>query len=238
MLLLGLLPLTCLAQDDELLVQVSAPYIELHTGPGRGYPILQVAERGEWVSVLKRRTDWFKVRTERGREGWVKLEQMLQTRLADGSPLPIEIYSLESFQKRDWELGMQTGEMEGAAVLNVFGGFALSPSLTAELSASQALGNFSSLYMGDASLLLHPFPEWRYSPFFSLGGGMVHTSPSTTLVQAEDRLDFSAHVGLGVYAYLTRRFFVRGEYRRYTVFTGREENEVFNQWKLGLGVFF
>ena len=32
---------------EPVRVEVSAPYIELHTGPGRGYPIFYVAERGE-----------------------------------------------------------------------------------------------------------------------------------------------------------------------------------------------
>jgi len=236
--LIGLLPLISLADDDDLRVQVSAPYIELHTGPAAGYPIVHVVERGEWVTILKRRTDWFKVRTRKGKEGWVTLEQMRQVTLADGTPLYLEALSFERFRERDWELGLHGGEMEGAAVLNLYAGYAFSPNLSAELALTQALGNFSSEYMADVNLLMQPFPEWRYSPYFTMGTGLIHTSPNATLVQTEDRIDTSANVGLGIYAYLTRRFFIRGEYRRYTVFTGRDENEAFNQWKLGLGVFF
>lgn len=236
--LIGLLPGMVLAGEGDLRVQVAAPYIELHTGPAVGYPVTQVVERGEWVTILKRRTDWFKVRTRKGREGWVTLVQMRQMTLADGSPLYIEALSLESFRNRDWELGLHGGYMDGAALLNLYAGYAFSPNLSAELSLSQAVGNFSSEYMADVNLLMQPFPEWRYSPYFTLGTGLINTSPSATLVQTEDRLDTTANVGAGLYIYLTRRFFVRGEYRRYTVFTGRDENEAFNQWKLGLGVFF
>ena len=60
-------------------VEVSDPYIELHTGPGRGYPIFHVATRHELVEILKRKTDWFKVRTGKGKEGWVYLAQMDNT---------------------------------------------------------------------------------------------------------------------------------------------------------------
>ncbi len=227
-----------MAAEAGLRVQVAAPYIELHSGPGAGYPILQVAERGEWVHILKRRTDWFKVRTRKGREGWVTIEQMRQVTLADGTPIYIEELTFERFRERDWELGLHGGEMDGAALLNLYAGYALSPNLSAEVDLSQALGSFSSQYMADVNLLMQPFPEWRYSPYFTLGTGLIYTSPHATLVLTEDRLDTSANVGVGIYAYLTRRFFVRGEYRRYTVFTGRDENEAFNQWKLGLGVFF
>jgi len=42
-------------------VLVADPFIELHTGPGRGYPIFHVVERGREVEIIKRRTDWFRV---------------------------------------------------------------------------------------------------------------------------------------------------------------------------------
>ncbi|MDJ0806412.1 MAG: outer membrane beta-barrel protein [Gammaproteobacteria bacterium] len=238
LLLVGLLPLWVLAVEDDLRVQITAPYVEMHTGPGSGYPIDYVVERGEWVSILKRRTDWFKVRTRKGKQGWVFLDQMQQSRLSDGTVLHIESLSAQSFQERDWEMGFHGGEMDGAALLNLYAGYAFSPNLSAELSLTQALGNFSSEYLLDLNLLSEPFPEWRFSPFFTLGGGMIHTSPNATLVQTEDRTDSTAHVGLGLRVYLTRRFYVRGEFRHYTVFTSRNENEEFNQWKLGIGTFF
>jgi len=59
------------ADESNERVLVADPYLELHTGPGRGYPIFDIAERGERVEILKRHTDWFKVRTARGREGRV-----------------------------------------------------------------------------------------------------------------------------------------------------------------------
>jgi len=49
--------------NDVVRAQVVEPYLELHTGPGRGYPVTQVIERGEQVDILLRKTDWFKVRT-------------------------------------------------------------------------------------------------------------------------------------------------------------------------------
>ena len=40
-------------------VEVADSYLELHTGPGRGYPVTRVIPRGDHVEVLKRRTDWY-----------------------------------------------------------------------------------------------------------------------------------------------------------------------------------
>ncbi len=50
-------------------VVIDDPYIDLHTGPGRGYPIFFVAERGEQIALLKRRTEWFKVRVLVAKKG-------------------------------------------------------------------------------------------------------------------------------------------------------------------------
>ena len=57
-------------------VRVMEAFLDLRTGPGRGYPITQVAERNEWVVIELRHTDWFKVRTARGQAGWVSRAQM------------------------------------------------------------------------------------------------------------------------------------------------------------------
>lgn len=63
-------------------VEVAEAFLELHTGPGRGYPVTQVVPRGDRVAVLKRRTDWYLLRDERGHEGWAKRKEMATTLLA------------------------------------------------------------------------------------------------------------------------------------------------------------
>ena len=45
------------------------------------------------------------------------------------------------------------------------------------------------------------FPEWRVTPFFTLGTGSIHTVPKATLVATIDRTDPLAHVGFGVRTY-------------------------------------
>ena len=66
----------------------------------------------------------------------------------------------------------------------------------------------------------------------------MDTSPSATLVLPLDRTDQTAYAGAGLRFYLTRRFFVRAEYRWHTVFTSRDDNEELDEWKLGLAFFF
>ncbi|MEE8236382.1 MAG: SH3 domain-containing protein, partial [Gammaproteobacteria bacterium] len=64
------------AADEYRTVSVADPYLELRTGPGRGYPRFHVVDRGETVDILLRKTDWFKVRAPNGKEGWVDRDQL------------------------------------------------------------------------------------------------------------------------------------------------------------------
>ncbi len=217
---------------------VADPFIELHTGPGRGYPVFHVVDRGERIEVLKRRTDWFKVRTERGLEGWASLAQLARTLDPSGAETRIDDPSAADYAARRWEAGVQLGELDGASVISVHGGYLFTKNLSVELSAADFSGDFSDGWMVNASLVHQPFPTWRVSPFAALGTGVIHVEPQATLVQAEDRTDQVAHVGLGVRAYLTRRFLFRAEYKSYLVFTSRDDNEELDEWKAGFAFFF
>ncbi|MEM8984972.1 MAG: SH3 domain-containing protein, partial [Pseudomonadota bacterium] len=73
--------------DEPIRVTVADAFLELHTGPGRGYPVDYVVERDESVVILMRRTNWFKVRADNGREGWVRERDMELTLDAYGEPV-------------------------------------------------------------------------------------------------------------------------------------------------------
>src|SRR6266550_8627677 len=81
-------------------VVVADPYLEMHSGPGKGYPVFFVVARGEKVEILKQRTDWYLVREHQGREGWVKEQALLATLELDGQPVKISVPSLENLAKR------------------------------------------------------------------------------------------------------------------------------------------
>lgn len=219
-------------------VQIADPYIDLRTGPGRGYPKFYVAERHDWIAVLKRRTDWFKVRTDNDKEGWVHRRQLILTLDETGELVNIQDLNAEDYLKREWEAGVMGGDFSGATVFALNLGYQFTRNLSVEGNFSQALGNFSDNLFGSVNLSHQPFPHWRVSPYFTLGFGMIHTKPRATLVQTVDRTDEMVNVGLGARVYLTRRFFFRTEYKSYVVLTGRETNEEIDEWKAGFAVFF
>jgi hypothetical protein len=238
-LLLGLVPALGLAAPRELLqLFVTEPFLELHTGPGRGYPVSQVVARDESVDVLFRRTEWFKVRTERGVEGWASERDLLRTILADGSPFKFERGDRRGFQSHRWEGGILTGDYAGATLVEGYLARSLTDNLKAELYVGQFLGNLSNGYVADLGLNHVFMPEWRWSPFVTLGTGVERTEPKATLVTPLNQNYQTAYAGAGARYYLTRRFFLRAEYRHHTVFTKSDANEVKQEWKIGFAFFY
>jgi hypothetical protein len=219
-------------------VVVADPFIELHTGPGRGYPVFHVVDRGGAIEILKRRTDWFKVRTEDHREGWVHRKQMVHTLQPTGEVTAFDDGSRESFTDHRWEAGVLAGDFGGASVISVYGAYSFNSSLSVELGASHVLGEFSNSYMATAGVTHVFVPEWRASPFVTLGTGVINTKPQASLGQADDRTDQVGYAGGGVRVYLTRRFMFRAEYRSYVLFTSRDDNEEIDEWKAGFAFFF
>jgi len=226
------------AAREYLQLFVTEPYLELHTGPGRGYPVFHVVPRDASVDVLFRRTDWFKVRTERGVEGWASQADMLKTVLADGSPFRFPLGDRAGFTAHRWEMGIFAGEYGAATYISGYAALSLNSQLQIEGAVGNYLGKFTNGVTGDIGLAHIILPEARLSPFLTLGVGLVRTMPKATLVQPADRTEQSAYVGGGLRYYLTRRFFLRAEYKAHWIFTRRNENEEADEWKLGFAFFY
>ena len=182
---------------------VAQPYLELHTGPGRGYPVTQVVGRGESVDVLFRRTDWFKVRTERGIEGWASARDLSLTLLADGSHFVVNLGDLAGFRSHRWEGGVFAGAYAGATLISAYARavghrqsqdrgrcFAVSRQRLQWLSGSISAWRTCSCR------------EWRVSPFVTLGTGIQCAEPKAQAGTA-DRSQRSAGIRRGRTAHLS-----------------------------------
>jgi uncharacterized protein YgiM (DUF1202 family) len=228
-------PGSALAAAELLQLFVAEPFLELHTGPGRGYPVAQVVGRGESIDVLKRRTEWFRVRTERGVEGWAYERELAKATLADGSLFTFNRGDRAGFVAHRWEGGVMAGSYAGATLISGFGALSLTDSMKVEIAAGQFLGNLSNGYLLDIGLSQVIMPQWRISPFLTLGTGFERVEPKATLAVPLDQNNQTAYAGVGARFYC---FFLRGEYRHHTVFTERDANEVKQEWKVGFAFFY
>src|SRR6202162_2750212 len=135
------------AAHELLQLFVSQPYLELHTGPGQGYPVTQVVARGESVDVLFRRTDWFKVRTERGVEGWASARELTLTTMADGGAFRFNLGDRAGFGSPRWESGVFAGAYAGATLISAYSALSITDNLKIEVGVSQFTGNVSDGYL-------------------------------------------------------------------------------------------
>ena len=255
-LLIVLVPFySAFAGEDYVSAMVAEAYIEMRTGPGRGYPVFYIIERGETVHILKQRTDWYKVRTlPRGpmrqkrsgepvagsntKQGWVHVSQIAALLNRDQQPLALNNPELADFTRRKWVGGIMAGSFGGVDEITGFGGYHVTRNLSIELALSESFGDFSNGQAATVNLVHQPFPHWRYSPFFTIGGGVRKTEPKSSLVSTQDRDDDTLNVGVGVNTYITRRLILRLQYRNHTVLTSRDDDEEVEEWKIGLSAFF
>ncbi|MCC5810704.1 MAG: outer membrane beta-barrel protein [Ectothiorhodospiraceae bacterium] len=234
---LMLCPLAAHAADAPR-VTVTEPFLELHTGPGRGYPVHHVLERGDGAVILKRRTDWFKVRGESGVIGWVDRGQMEQTLSETGIPMSFGEVLVADYLARRFEMGAVAGVLERDSAVGLRVGYRLGEYLSAELGITHVPGTFSSSRLYSLNLVSSPFAGWRVAPTFTVGIGHFDNVPRPTMVADETFSGTSANAGFGFRAYLSRHFLLRADLRQHLVLMNDERNLEFREVTGGVAFFF
>ena len=229
---------TILAADvDATQLRIDVPFLELHSGPGSGYPVIHVIEQNEQVTVLVKRTSWFKVKDKRGLEGWFNEDELFGLS-HKGIAITQSEYNAQDYQQRNIEAGVMYGDMEGASFYHVSLGYALTDVFTTELSAGKALGAISDSDLYEFMLISHPLPELWVTPYIGIGGGLINTRPHSIIADAEDRQYTLMSAATGLKYHVARNFLIRAEYKFSLVLTDRDENEEIKTWKIGFSVFF
>src|SRR5580692_9090095 len=184
------------AKEQLLEVVVAEPYLEMHSGPGRGYPVVYVVGRDEVVTILYSRTDWFKVRAPRGQEGWARRTDLALTKLASGEPAPIPPYP--DFATHRWELGVGYGVFNHENLVTGWGDFGLTNSLDAELAVEQAFGTIDNRYIATLGLRHTFIPEFKWiSPTAGIGFGYQYVQNRVPPAPLQDSNQL-AYVSLGL----------------------------------------
>jgi opacity protein-like surface antigen len=225
---------------DDVVVTVVEPFVDMRTGPASEYPIFHVAEQGEKITIVKKKTGWYKAVTVDGKEGWVSAEQLGKTIKEDGELLYVPTGTFTDYGNRDVEISVFGGVLESVTSMTVAGSWNWTGNLVAEATYTQALGDFSENKLWSVRLQHHTFPEWELSPYLTIGAGQIRTRPRSNLVQsgAEVRKSDMYEVGGGLRYYLTRNVIVKLEYRRIAALTDRDDQETIEEFRMGFAVFF
>jgi SH3-like domain-containing protein len=240
--LLSLITLgTAHAQVTER-VKVADPYLEMRTGPGRGFPVHHVAARHEFVFIELRHTDWFKVRTasDTGNEktGWVHRRQLATTLTEAGVAKTFRDTALDDYLLRRVQIGAAYGRFSGEPMQKIWMSYRLSDALSFEGSIAQVQGVFSGTDMWYGNLLAEPWSDQRLSPFLGIGIGRFRNFPNQSLVGATDTDANLANATFGVRYYLSERFVLRADYTLYTAFVSDQRSQEFRAVTAGISFFF
>ncbi|WP_394129923.1 SH3 domain-containing protein [Shewanella maritima] len=218
-------------------ITISAPYIELHSGPSAGYPIVHVIEKNEQVTVLLKRTSWLKVRDKRGVEGWFHEDKLTGFSLA-GETVVDEQTNKYHYPERDYEFGVFYGDLEGANYYSLYGDYAFTDVFSVEISTAKAFGKISDSDVYQGMFYAQPRPDWTVIPYIGVGGGMIKINPHSVIADSQSRQHTLMSAAAGLKYHLARNFIVRAEYQLSLALTDRDENEEIETWKIGFSVFF
>jgi hypothetical protein len=219
-------------------LQVTEAYLELRTGPGRGYPVVFAVSRGDWVVVEMRHTDWFRLRTERGRIGWAHRRDLESTLTASGVRKTFRDMLVDDYLRRRLDAGAAWGLFKKEPMLKLWTSYRLGEPLTVEATIGQVQGTFSGTEFWHVNMLAEPWADQRLSPFFSVGMGKFKNFPNQSLVEALTTEAKLANASLGLRWYLSERFVLRTDYTIYTAFVADERSTEYRALSFGLSIFF
>ena len=233
-----LTPATTPAPSEDGRLQITEPYLELRTGPGRGFPIFFVAGRDEWISIELRHTDWYKIRTDGGKIGWVNRSQLESTLTAAGARKSFRDILLDDYLTRRVQLGAAWGHFKSEPMLKLWGSYRLSETLSVEATLGQVQGLFSGTDFWHVNLVAEPWSDQRLSPFAGIGFGKFKNIPNQSLVGAQTTDAKLANGIVGLRYHLTDRFVLQADYALYTAFVADTHSAEYRAFTLGISFFF
>ncbi len=240
MIVMGVIALILMAQPVSAAekryprAKVMAPFLEIRTGPGRYYPVFYIAEKGEDVFLMKKRTDWFKVRLFSGQEGWVHYREIDKTIQASGYQKGWSERFYDNYIDGRLEAGWAWGVFDENSAIYVRTAYRFTEGLSAETSLGFASGDFedSNLYL--VGLVITPWRGRWFSINGTIGGGLIETRPADILINVKNESFKAAYAGVGFSAPLKRRLALRGDFRNYTLFISPKRNRDVREYSLGV----
>jgi hypothetical protein len=226
------------AEEEYQKASVAEPFLEIHTGPAGSYPIFYIAEQGEEIFLLKRRTDWYRIRLSNGKEGWVHRSEIEKTLLAQGRKKRFVERLYDDYIAGRLEMGWAAGMFNGDPSLSIRATYILTDVLAFEGGAGFISSDLGSTELYNGGIVVTPWRGRWFSLSGTVGAGYIFATPSSLLVNVTRETFHEAHAGLGISVPLVRNLFARGDFRNFTVFMSPERTREFQEYSVGLSFRF
>lgn len=213
-------------------------FLEIHTGPGSSYPVFYVAEKNETILLMKRRVDWYEIRLRNGTEGWAHRREIEKTLLAAGYRKGLMERIYDNFIAGKAALGWSTGTFAGDPALYLRMTYALTDHLALEGNGGFASGDLGGTQLYHGGVVVTPWRARWLAVNGTIGGGVVHVTPTSLLVNAESGTFPSAYAGVGFGIPLFRNLEARVDVRHFTLFMNTERTREFQEYSAGLSFRF
>lgn len=230
------------ADEGPPTLAVSEAFVDLHTGPGRGYPVFHVAARGDVVQLLLAHTTWVKLRTSTGVEGWAPRD-VLQGTLQAAGVAPGRFARWSDLHLRDkLEFGAAWGRFQSQPMLKLGLRLRLSDGIAVEAAAGQVQGLYSGTDFWQVDTVVEPMSDQALSPVLALGVGRFRNIPNASLVEQGTTNANLAHAGLGLRwrfgGPTASRYVLHADWSHYVALLSEQRSREYRALTVGLSFHF
>jgi hypothetical protein len=235
--------------DADAYLRVIGQKASVRSGPGGNYREVFVAERGQVFQVLERgtRAYWFKIELEDGTSGWIvgdmvfpfevgeedepgtftRMGRAIRAAILGPSPVPFATVGLS----------FSAGVLQGEGIYLFRPSWLIDQYWAIEGFAGLSPRSDKDIYSGGLSFVLRMAPGAVIGPFFTLGLGAAHITPTATNYVDPRETDMAMIAGGGVEITFKKQITVRIDARNWTIFNQNHANNG-QEYSGGLAVFF
>ncbi len=216
---------------------VTEAFLDIHSGPGQGYPKFYIAEHSELVYLRKYQSDWYQVELKNAAgqttiKGWMP-DAVINAALANEFPEQNKLA-----EHGNWFVGTAGGTFAGETMLQAKLGYFFSDKIWAEFAVSEVLENLSNSTLQQINLLHQPLGQKTFSPFFGLGFGYFKNKPFQTTINQQDSESAFMNVNIGLHWYLSERLLLRGDFKNYVLALNDDAFDSHQEYSAGFSVFW
>lgn len=216
---------------------VTEDFLDMHSGPGAGYPKFYIAEHNELIYISKYQSDWYQVEL-RNSAGQATVKGWMPAAIINPA-LAAELPEQSGLNKRSkWFVGAAGGAFAGETMIQGRLGYFFSEKIWAEFAVSEVLESLSSSRLYQINLLHQPLGQQRLSPFFGIGFGYFENTPFQTTINQQDSTSNFMNVDLGIHWYLSEGFILRGDFKNYVLALDDDNFDSHQEFSAGFTVLW